>query len=78
MRTKVHLVAVLMVVTVLGVGVLSAWDPLPVKDDPLLRMPGTQPPPEGSVLLDDPDDCMLCHGGPPGGVFPGFNWQGSM
>ncbi|MGB5891859.1 MAG: fibronectin type III domain-containing protein [Thermoanaerobaculia bacterium] len=78
MRTKKHLVVVLMVVTVSGVGVLSAWDPLPVKDDPLVRMPGTQPPPEGSVLLDDPDDCMLCHGGPPGGVFPGFNWQGSM
>jgi hypothetical protein len=78
MRTTVHLVAVLIVVLGSGVGVLSAWDPLPVKEDPLVRMPGTQPPPEGSVLLDEPDSCMLCHGGSPGGDFPGFNWQGSM
>jgi hypothetical protein len=77
MRTRVLFVAVLVVV-VSGVGVLLAWDPLPVKDDPLVRMPGTQPPPEGSVLLEDPDGCTLCHGGPPGGDFPGFNWQGSM
>ena len=38
-------------------GVL-AWSPLAVADDPLLRMPGTQP---GAVTLEAPTQCFNCH-----------------
>lgn len=36
-----------------------AWDPTPVADDPLVRMPGTQP---GQVSLEGPNRCLNCHG----------------
>ncbi|MHC5064424.1 MAG: hypothetical protein ACYTG5_10670, partial [Planctomycetota bacterium] len=49
-----------------------------VKDDPLVRMPGTQPSPENSVVLEAPGRCLNCHGGYNLAVEPGFNWQGSM
>jgi len=54
----------------------SSWTPLPVKDDPLVRMPGTQPT-EG-VRLEAPSRCMNCHSGYDPAVEPGSNWQGSM
>jgi len=53
-----------------------AWTPVPVSDDPLLRMPGTQP--EQGVTLEGPGRCMNCHSGYNSQVEPGFNWQGSM
>ena len=53
----------------------AAWTSLPVADDPLLRMPGTQP---GQVALEDPNRCQNCHSGYDHAVEPGFNWQGSM
>lgn len=52
-----------------------AWTALPVKDDPLVRMPGTQP---GQVALESPNRCLNCHAGYNTEVEPGFNWQGSM
>jgi hypothetical protein len=54
----------------------QGWEPLPVADDPLLRMPGTQP--EQGVTLEGPNRCLNCHGGYNSAVEPGFNWTGSM
>ena len=63
-----------------------AWSPLAVADDPLLRMPGTQPE-QGVVLLgptefpqtaNNPGPCLGCHGQNPNDVVPGYYWQGSM
>lgn len=55
--------------------VSPAWTPVPVAQDPLVRMPGTQP---GQVTLEDPGRCMNCHAGYNTAVEPGFNWKGSM
>lgn len=55
-----------------------AFTPLAVKDDPHVRMPGSQPPTEGGVVIEAPNRCMNCHGGYDSAVEPGFNWQGSM
>ncbi|MBN1401336.1 MAG: fibronectin type III domain-containing protein [Anaerolineae bacterium] len=52
-----------------------AWSALPVVDDPLVRMPGTQP---GQVSLEAPNRCLNCHAGYNQAVEPGFNWKGSM
>jgi hypothetical protein len=52
-----------------------AWTPLAVVDDPLVRMPGTQP---GQVALQAPTRCLNCHAGYDTAVEPGFNWMGSM
>ncbi|MFZ9012206.1 MAG: hypothetical protein ACO20W_09980, partial [Anaerohalosphaeraceae bacterium] len=48
---------------------------LPVSDDPLVRMPGTQP---GQVTLESPNRCLNCHAGYNTSVEPGFGWKGSM
>ncbi|MHC4257698.1 MAG: fibronectin type III domain-containing protein [Planctomycetota bacterium] len=48
---------------------------LPVSDDPLVRMPGTQP---GQVSLESPNRCLNCHAGYNASVEPGFGWKGSM
>jgi hypothetical protein len=59
-----------------GIGAAGAQTAdTPVKDDPLVRMPGTQP---GQVSLESPNRCMNCHAGYNESVEPGFNWQGSM
>ena len=52
-----------------------AWEATPVADDPLVRMPGTQP---GQATLEGPNRCLNCHSGYDQAVEPGFNWQGSM
>jgi hypothetical protein len=54
----------------------EAWESLAVKDDPLVRMPGTQP--EQGVNLENPNRCLNCHGGFDSAVEPGFQWSGSM
>ncbi|RJP14895.1 MAG: hypothetical protein C4520_20925 [Candidatus Abyssobacteria bacterium SURF_5] len=60
----------------------AAWTPLPVVDDPLVRMPGTQPG-QGTMIMD-PQMCLNCHGdenilNPEGYVMaPGYFWQGSV
>ncbi|HEY5790152.1 MAG TPA: hypothetical protein VIX81_05975, partial [Gammaproteobacteria bacterium] len=48
-----------------------AWDPVPVRDDPLVRLPGTQP--GDGVSLESPNRCLNCHGGYDSAVEPGFN-----
>ncbi|UCH35816.1 MAG: fibronectin type III domain-containing protein [Armatimonadota bacterium] len=53
-----------------------SWVAKPVVDDPLVRMPGTQP--AQGVNLEAPNRCLNCHGGFNPAVEPGFNWQGSM
>ena len=52
-----------------------AWNPVPVEDDPLVRMPGTQP---GQATLESSNRCLNCHAGYNSEVEPGFNWKGSM
>lgn len=61
-----------------GIYSVSAWTPMPVKDDPLVRMPGSQPPPENNITLEGPGRCNNCHGGYNTAVEPDFNWRGSM
>jgi hypothetical protein len=57
------------------IGIAVAWTPVAVEDDPLVRMPGTQP---GQVNLEGPGRCLNCHAGYDSAVEPGFNWKGSM
>ncbi len=65
----------LFLVVVSAYAIIFAWTPLPVVDDPLVRMPGTQP---GQVSLEAPGRCLNCHAGFDQEVEPGFNWKGSM
>jgi hypothetical protein len=58
-----------------GLYLAHAWTPVVVEDDPLVRMPGTQP---GQVSLEAPGRCLNCHAGYDKAVEPGFNWKGSM
>jgi hypothetical protein len=79
MKTKRFLLIPLVLILLVS-GVLAAngqtWTPLPVKDDPLVRMPGTQP---GQVAsLESPNRCFNCHAGYNQQIEPGFNWRGSM
>jgi len=58
-----------------------SWTPLSIEDDPLVRMPGTQP--NQDILFYSPDVCLACHGeeetdGHGHLVVPGFSWSGSM
>jgi hypothetical protein len=64
-----------LVLALAGAYVAYAWTPVPVEDDPLVRMPGTQP---GQVTLESPNRCLNCHAGYNTEVEPGFNWKGSM
>ena len=54
----------------------QAWDPVPTVDDPLIRMPGTQP--DDGVTLESPNRCLSCHSDYDPNVAPGNRWQGSM
>ena len=67
--------ALVLVFTLLGGYTLYAWDPVPVEEDPLVRMPGTQP---NQATLEAPNRCLNCHSGYDPAVEPGFNWKGSM
>ncbi|MCX7794629.1 MAG: hypothetical protein N2257_09545, partial [Thermodesulfovibrionales bacterium] len=64
--------------SLIGLYSASAWTPMPVKDDPLVRMPGTQPPPENMSDVEPSTRCLNCHGGYNPAVEPAFNWMGSM
>ncbi len=57
-------------------GVSLAQANPPVEDDPLVRMPGTQP--ADGVDINDPGSCLRCHADYNPLVEPGFNWKGSM
>ena len=54
----------------------TAQQTLAVADDPLVRMPGTQP--DQNVSLEAPGRCLNCHADYNSQVEPGFNWKGSM
>ena len=45
----------------IGSALLVAWEPQAVSDDPLVRMPGTQP--ADGVSLEAPNRCLNCHAG---------------
>ncbi|MGD8352503.1 MAG: multiheme c-type cytochrome, partial [Nitrospirota bacterium] len=55
---------------------LQAVSTASVSEDPLVRMPGTQP--EQGVDLEAPNRCLNCHEGYNTSVEPGHNWKGSM
>ncbi|MFN2200874.1 MAG: hypothetical protein ACK2UO_06685 [Caldilineaceae bacterium] len=55
--------------------VYAVWTALALEEDPLVRMPGTQP---NQVSLESPNRCLNCHAGYNTEIEPGFNWQGSM
>ena len=66
----------IILLTLVGlVFVAQAWDPVPVVDDPLVRMPGTQ---QGAVQLPGAKQCFNCHNDYDPVSEPGSNWQGSM
>ncbi|MEJ2698015.1 MAG: hypothetical protein P8013_15390, partial [Candidatus Sulfobium sp.] len=62
----------------IGFSSAYAFTPLPVGDDPLVRMPGSQPPSDNNIALESPGRCQNCHAGYNSAVEPGFNWRGSM
>ena len=68
--TVMHRLIVLSGTLLLASHVL-AWTPKPVADDPLVRMPGTQP---GQVVgLESDKACLSCHGG-----YAMDHWRGSV
>jgi hypothetical protein len=75
LRTKTFQAAILLAAFLFS-SIAQGWDPLPVTQDPLVRMPGTQP--AQGVSLEGASRCMNCHAGYNPQVEPGFNWQGSM
>jgi hypothetical protein len=84
MRRRCLLVITLALAFVMaGVYPALCWTPLVIADDPLLRMPGTQP--DQGANLNSPDRCLACHGNGENQtdwqghiVAPGFGWSGSM
>ena len=64
------------VVVLVGAYCTYAWTALVVEDDPLLRMPGTQP--NQGVNLEGPGRCMNCHSDTDPPVDIGHDWMGSM
>jgi len=76
MKTTLILVLVAAFFFSIGIAFIArAWNPLLVVNDPLVRMPGTQP---NQAAIDSPKNCLNCHGGYDQAVEPGFNWKGSM
>ncbi len=76
MQRKAVLYVLVAGALVVGITVATlAWNPLTVANDPLVRMPGTQP---NQTTLEPPDRCLNCHSGYNSAVEPGFNWKGSM
>lgn len=57
--------------------VSNAWIPLPVAEDRLVFMPGTQPH-TLVTELQTAEKCDNCHGGYDKQVEPAYNWRGSM
>ncbi|UCF07596.1 MAG: hypothetical protein JSW28_08100, partial [Thermoplasmata archaeon] len=79
MKTRKYniMFTVLVVLTfVVAVHSVVAWNPVPVKDDRNISMPGTQP--GGAGNFQQASKCDNCHGGYNPGVEPAHNWRGSM
>lgn len=75
-RRAVAVVLATALFSLVWVASAAAWTPLPVKDDPLLFIPGSQP---GDVQgMDQAGRCENCHSGYNAAVEPGSNWRGSM
>lgn len=76
-RSRRLLFVVLLATLLLALGIVSAAaEPaVPPSQDPLVRMPGTQP---NLVNLTSASTCLACHADYDHAVEPGFNWQGSM
>lgn len=73
---KCHFYLAALALWMASAGVLFAWTPLAVKDDPLVRMPGSQ---QGQGTLEAANRCMNCHSGyGQPAAEPGSMWQGSM
>jgi hypothetical protein len=64
-----------LIIIFLGILLVCAWTPLPIKDDRLVFLPGSQP---GAVDLEAALRCDNCHGGYSQQVEPAHNWRGSM
>ena len=78
-RKLLILLACVGLVALLGTAsALAARTDMPVKQDPLVRMPGSQPAPENAIAIEAPTRCTNCHGGFNSAVEPEFNWKGSM
>ena len=76
MKTKPFPLRTLIVFGALGLAsFVATWTALPVKEDRLVFMPGSQP---GSVDLESAARCDNCHGGYNQAVEPAHNWRGSM
>ncbi len=74
-KRRLFLLLLTLIFLIGGVYAAYAWSPVPVSNDPLVRMPGTQP---NQVSLEAPNRCFNCHAGYDPAVEPGFNWKGSM
>lgn len=59
-----------------GSATALGWTPVPVKNDPLVFMPGSQP--GDASGFETPAKCDNCHGGYNAAVEPAYNWRGSM
>jgi cytochrome c553 len=81
MRLKFAVILTLMAVLAMFGLPAHAWNPKPIQNDPLFRMPGTQP--DQGVNLEEPALCMICHGerttdAAGNTIVPGVFWSGSM
>jgi len=73
------LVLIVLTFGALSFGVVARATPsVAVIDDPLVRMPGTQPNPENNVDLKDAAQCLRCHSDYDLDISPGDSWHGSM
>jgi len=75
-RVGLSFLLVLMMILFGLSGTVFSWSSLPVVDDPLVRMPGTQQ--NQGVAVESSGRCLNCHGGYNQAVEPGHNWKGSM
>ncbi len=73
-KIRQNLIVSWTIILALCVATAKAWTPLPITDDPLVRMPGTQP---GAVTLVTPNQCQNCHADYDPVTAPA-NWRGSM
>jgi hypothetical protein len=82
MTARSGLSSVLLVATLGALGAIGAppvahaWSPKPTLVDPLVRMPGTQPP--QGVIIAPAKTCNGCHGDYEPSLEAMFPWKGSM
>jgi len=74
-KSSLSKITVVLTLVFVGVLLVYAWTPLPVKQDRLVFMPGSQ---QGTVNLESATRCDNCHGGYDQAVEPAHNWRGGM